>query len=562
MAIKVPVIISYDKKGTKQAISGIGSLEKAFKKMGVARKLTLLGIGAAVTKFTKDAVSMALADDKANKMLTKTLKNLGLGYAALPLTDFVDKLQRATGVSEEKLRPALQKLLLATGDVTKSQTLLNLALDISAATGKSVESSAAALSKAYLGNTKALFSLGTGISKAELKTLSFEQQVARVTALVGGQAATAAGTYAGAVDKLSVAANEAQETVGKALIDSLVRLGAVKTISNAGTQMQQLADNTANAINGVSLLISKLNVIKIPQGVKDFLGGLATSPAIMAAGLLGNVSKNEQARKAALARPREGFARNQMAGEAFSKAQSDAAAKARAKALADQKALLALKKQSAAADKLKAIFDMDIIQLTAAKQGKLTAEELARVNALIAIKTATKVDDLTALNALEAAQKANADAEIKRQDEILAVHKKNAAEILAISKASATEYANFVQPLLSGLGQIRQGATPGGLPGAGVASTANPVSNAFTGYQAPTGSIFSPGGMGLGDLSYLNFDLASLGAANAQQAAALNVTVNMQGGINIGSQYEFQQAVTAGVQAANIAGNSLYRAGQ
>jgi hypothetical protein len=95
-----------------------------------------------------------------------------------------------------------------------------------------------------------------------------------------------------------------------------------------------------------------------------------------------------------------------------------------------------------------------------------------------------------------------------------------------------------------------------------VASTANPVSNAFTGYQAPTGSIFSPGGLGLGDLSYLNFDLASLGAANAQQAAALNVTVNMQGGINIGSEYEFQQAITAGVQAANTAGNSLYRAGQ
>ena len=88
---------------------------------------------------------------------------------------------------------------------------------------------------------------------------------------------------------------------------------------------------------------------------------------------------------------------------------------------------------------------MDLIQLTAAKQGKLSAEELARVNALIAIKTATKVDDLTALNALEAAQKAAADAEIKRQDDILNAHKKNAAEILALNKANAAAYADFVK---------------------------------------------------------------------------------------------------------------------
>jgi hypothetical protein len=552
MAIKVPVVISYDKKGTKQAISGIGSLEKAFKKMGVARKLTLLGIGAAVTKFTKDAVTMALADDKANKMLTKTLKNLGLGYAALPLTDFVDKLQRATGVSEDQLRPALNKLLLATNSVTESQKLLGLALDISATTGKSVEASASALSKAYLGNTRALFLLGTGISKAELKTLSFEQQIAKVTSLVGGQAATAAGTYAGAVSKLGIAADEAQETIGKALVDSLVRLGAVKTISNAGTQMQQLADNTANAINGISLLISKLNGVKIPEGLKEFLGGLATSPAIFAAGLLGDVFKNEQARKAALGRPREGFARNQTAQAAFTKAQEAAAAKARAKAIADAKALLALKKQSAAADKLKAIFDLDIIQLTAAKQGKLSAEELARVNALIAIKTATKVDDLTALNALEAAQKANADAEIARQNEILATHKKNAAEILALNKANAAAYADFVKFF----------TYPGGLfAGTPLAPTANNATNA-----TPTPTLAPPmpsfqniidSEMAI-DRPFMPGDPGYTGTAGQ---VAPSVTVNLQGGINIGSTYEFYQSVQAAVQAANTAGNSLSRAG-
>jgi len=574
MAIKIPVLISYDSKGSKQAIKGIGGIEKSFKKMGLARKLTLTAMATSIGVFAKKSVAAAVADDKAQKTLNQTLKNLGLSYAALPLTDFIDKLQRATGVSEELLRPAMQKLVRATGDVTKAQDLLNLSLDISASTGKSLEATSAALAKGFLGQNQALGRLGIGLTKAELQTKSFEDISKKLTILFAGQAGVAANTYAGQLGKLQVAAQEASETIGFALIKSIARLNDEKGIDGAANAMQELADNTSNAILGVARLIDTLksipgtgvvgNFIKNPLGLLDYqtkgtIGGVNPNQSVF--GMFGQLETNAQARTQAMGRPREGFARNQMAGTAFNKAQDIAAEKARKKALEDQKKLLALKKQSAAADKLKAIFDMDIIQLTAAKQGKLSAEELARVNALIAIKTATKVDDLTALNALEAAQKANADAEIARQNEILATHKKNAAEILAMTKASAIEYANFVQPLLSSLGQIRQGATPGGFPGAGVASTANPVSNAFTGYQAPMGDIFSPGGLGLGDLSYLNFDLASLGAANAQQAAALNVTVNMQGGINIGTQYEFQQAITSAVQAANISGNSLTRAG-
>lgn len=576
MAIKVPVLISYDSKGSKQAIKGIGGIEKSFKKMGLARKLTFAALTTSIGVFAKKSVAAAVADDKAQKTLNQTLKNLGLSYAALPLTDFIDKLQRATGVSEELLRPAMQKLVRATGDVTKAQDLLNLSLDISASTGKSLEATSAALAKGFLGQNQALGRLGIGLTKTELQTKSFEDISKKLTILFAGQAGVAADSYAGQLGKLQVAAQEASETIGYALIESLVRLGDDKGIDGAAQGMQKLADNTGNAILGLARLIDQLqtvpvagsvfDIIKNPLGKTGTIGGINPNQSVL--GMLGQFEANAQAAQAKRlkdspfgARPFEVEAQN---ATAKNKAEA-AAAKARAKALADQKKLLALKKQSAAADKLKAIFDMDIIQLTAAKQGKLSAEELARVNALIAIKTATKVDDLTALNALEAAQKANADAEIARQNEILATHKKNAAEILAISKAAAVSYANFVQPLLSSLGQIRQGATPGGFPGAGVASTANPISNAYTGYTAPMGSIFSPNGLGLGDLSYLNFDLAGLGAANAQMEAgiaAANITVNLQGGINIGSQYEFEQSVAAAVQAANTAGNGLTRAGQ
>ena len=565
MAIKVPVLISFDSKGSKQAIKGIGGIEKSFKKMGLARKLTLTAMATSMGVFAKKSVAAAVADDKAQKTLNQTLKNLGLSYAALPLTDFIDKLQRATGVSEELLRPAMQKLVRATGDVTKAQDLLNLSLDISASTGKSLEATSTALAKGYLGQNQALGRLGIGLTKAELQTKSFEDISKKLTTLFAGQAGVAANSYAGQLGKLQVAAQEASETIGFALIKSIARLNDEKGIDGAANAMQELADNTGNAILGVARLIDTLktipgagvvgNFIKNPLGLLDFqtkgtIGGVNPNQSVF--GMFGQLETNAQAKIQASNRPREGFARNQMAGISFNKAQADAAEKARKKAIADAQKLLALKKQSAAADKLKAIFDMDIIQLTAAKQGKLSAEELARVNALIAIKTATKVDDLTALNALEAAQKANAEAEIARQNEILATHKKNAAEILALNKGNATAYADFVKSF----------TYPGGLfAGTPLAPTVGNGTNATpTPTLAPAMPSFQDTidrEMAI-DRPFMPGDPGYTGTAGQ---VAPSVTVNLQGGINIGSTYEFYQSVQAAVQAANTAGNSLSRAG-
>ena len=565
-AIKIPVVVTYNSTGTKQAVKGLGSIEKSFKKMGLARKLTLTALGTSITVFAKKSVAAAVADDKAQKTLNQTLKNLGLSYAALPLTEFIDKLQRATGVSEELLRPAMQRLVRATGDVTKAQQLLNLSLDISASTGKSLDATSAALAKSFLGQNQALGRLGIGLTKTELQTKSFEDISKKLTILFAGQAGVAANSYAGQLGKLQVAAQEASETIGFALIKSLERLGDEKGIGATADAMENLADNTANAILGVARLIDKLNSMPGAGVLMEFIKN-PIIPAILSGGTIGGISPNQsvfgmfaqfetnaQAKQQALSRPREGFARNQAAGTAATKAQAAAAEKARKKAIADAQKLLALKKQSAAADKLKAIFDMDLIQLTAAKQGKLSAEELARVNALIALKTTGKADDLTALKALEAAQAAAADAEIKRQNDILAVHKKNAAEILADNKSKAKEYADFVNTF----------SYPGGLfAGTPLAPTANNATNAV-----PTASLGNAASsvqslidreMAI-DMPFMPGDPGYTGTAG-QMKAAPSVTVNLQGGINIGTQYEFYESVWRAIENANTYGNSLNRAG-
>jgi hypothetical protein len=118
----------------------------------------------------------------------------------------------------------LQRLSLSTNDVTKAQDLLNLALDISQATGKGLDSVANALGKAYDGNTAALGKLGIGLSSAELKAMSFEETQTRLSDLFGGAAAANAETFAGRLQILKVTFDEAKESVGAQLLPIIQRL--------------------------------------------------------------------------------------------------------------------------------------------------------------------------------------------------------------------------------------------------------------------------------------------------------------------------------------------------
>jgi hypothetical protein len=124
----------------------------------------------------------------------------------------------ATGVADDELRPALQRLAVSTKDTVEAQKLLSLALDISKGSGKDLETVANALGKAQDGNTTALGRLGLGLSKAELSTLSFTQVQEKLSALYGGAAAANAETFQGKIDRLKVGFDEAKESLGTALL--------------------------------------------------------------------------------------------------------------------------------------------------------------------------------------------------------------------------------------------------------------------------------------------------------------------------------------------------------
>jgi len=257
------------KKAFKQADSATEKLTKNVqtlaKTFGVAFSAT------AVLAYSKNAIKAAAADEKAQNQLALALKNVGLGRDAASSEAYIQRLQKEFGILDDDLRPAYQTLAVAVQDTNEAQRLLNLALDISASTGKDLGSVTAALSRAYLGNNTALSKLGVGISKADLKSKSFKQITDQLTTTFAGSALAAANSYQGSIDKLAVASANASEIIGTGLIDALKGLGDQESVDDLAKNMEAAALYTADVIRGIGVLIEKLKSL---PGVSSFNIGM------------------------------------------------------------------------------------------------------------------------------------------------------------------------------------------------------------------------------------------------------------------------------------------------
>jgi hypothetical protein len=205
-------------KSTSKFRSGLASASKV---AGVA----LLGIGAAAIS----AANAAAEDAKSQALLANSMKNsAGATQAQIAQTeDWIDAQSRATGVTDDELRPALATLVRATGDVTKSQAALKTAMDVSAATGKPLEAVTNAMAKGFTGNTAAISRLVPGISKAAIESGNFGRVMDEVAQKTGGAAAAAADTAAGRMKRFQNALGETQEAAGAVLLPALTKLTGV-----------------------------------------------------------------------------------------------------------------------------------------------------------------------------------------------------------------------------------------------------------------------------------------------------------------------------------------------
>jgi hypothetical protein len=217
-------------KGLKKADNEVESFGDRVNKFGKAAALAFAAAAAAAaayaTKLAIDGVKSAIADEQAQLKLASALQTAtGATNAQIKATeDYISKTQLAVGVSDDELRPSIQRLAVATGSAQKAQSLMNLALDVSKGTGKPLEQVVEALSKSYEGQSRKLGALGIGLTAAELKTMSFQEQQQKLTDLYGGAAARNADTFQGRIDRLTQAFNEGKEAVGVALLPIIEKL--------------------------------------------------------------------------------------------------------------------------------------------------------------------------------------------------------------------------------------------------------------------------------------------------------------------------------------------------
>ena len=202
------------------------------KKAGLAFAAAGVAAAAYAGKLLIDGVKSAIEDEAAQAKLATTLKNVaGATDATVAATEsYILKTSLATGVTDNELRPSLERLARSTGDLKKAQELQTLALDIAAGSGKSLEAVSNALGKAYEGNSASLAKLGVGLSAAELKSMSFDQVTAALASTFEGQASVQAETFAGKMDRLKVAFDEGKETVGSFVLDAITPM--LSTIVN------------------------------------------------------------------------------------------------------------------------------------------------------------------------------------------------------------------------------------------------------------------------------------------------------------------------------------------
>lgn len=209
--------------GSKEVEGFGGKLEKFGKVAAAAFAAAAAAAVVYAGKLAIEGVKAAIEDEAAQLRLANALKNVtgATDEQIASVEKQILKMSLANGIADDQLRPAFQRLATSTGSLTKAQDALELALNISAATGRDVNTVANALGKAYDGNTGALAKLGIGLSTAEIKALGLDGTMKQLESTFKGAAQTQANTIEGQMNRLKTLFDETKESVGAGLLPAI-----------------------------------------------------------------------------------------------------------------------------------------------------------------------------------------------------------------------------------------------------------------------------------------------------------------------------------------------------
>jgi hypothetical protein len=253
--------------GMAQAQGGLKGFAAGMKNLvGPAAIGAGIAIAGLATKMAVDGVQAAMANEESLVKLTNTLENLGLAHNTDQIEAYIYQLERSLGVADTELRPAYQKLVVATGNVEDANKALGLALDVSASSGKSLEQVTEALSKAFSGQIAGLSRLNLGIDAATIRSGDMNLILQKLSDTTAGAAAASADTLTGRMQVLQTAVDNLGEAFGQGLVNSLKKgtegTGqAVQDMAKLEEGLTNIGESTGDAALGIAGYIVELNNI-------------------------------------------------------------------------------------------------------------------------------------------------------------------------------------------------------------------------------------------------------------------------------------------------------------
>ena len=362
-----------------KANKSVTTLERNVKKLASGLGLALGTT--AMAAYGKAAVKAFAADEAAARRLATAVDNLGLSFSQAKVTTFIADLEKSASIADDVLRPAFQALLTTTGSLTKSQELLNNAIQISRASGVDLATVSQDLANGYVGITRGLKKYNTGLTQAELKSKSFNEILGIMLAKSAGAAQAYLETTSFKLDALTLAGENAKETIGAGLVDAFALIAggsetsdAVKAIENIAKAINGVTAATGFAVGGLVKLYKALDFVTTFGGLTGANGSLATM-------LENKPSTNRSKSPAGTA----GRTTQQRASQIEADKRAKELAKLTKQQVDAQKKLTAEQKKQNALKKAGSIFDLDQIQIIAALKGQLSEQDRKRLELQFAL---------------------------------------------------------------------------------------------------------------------------------------------------------------------------------
>ena len=253
-------------KGSEKSLSGLEDNAKKISK-GINTALTAIGIGFSLNFLVdqfKESTKAAIEDEKSKVLLNKALKdNLNISNQQADAIDkYITRTQIATSVTDDKLRPAFAKLAISTKDTDQAMRLMNIALDVSAGTGKNLDAVVQAMSRSLAGSDTALTRLVPSIKSADDPMKALEE-----TFKGAAEAAANTDPYA----KMQIIFGEMQEQIGAALLPVLEDFSEWLSTPEGQEKLQEIVDGVLNMIEEFTKFVDYIAKEVMP-GLEDLTG--------------------------------------------------------------------------------------------------------------------------------------------------------------------------------------------------------------------------------------------------------------------------------------------------